>query len=43
MILTMKETVALYGYNSESRLAGEKSAVHKEANYTLEFQCESIA
>jgi hypothetical protein len=27
----------------ESRLVGEKSAVHKVANYTPELQCESIA
>jgi len=39
----MKELVAIYGYNSESRLVGEKSAGHKIVNYTPEFQYESIA
>lgn len=39
----MIKIVALYGYNPESRLVGEKFTVHKAANYTLEFQWEIIA
>lgn len=39
----MIEKVVLYGYKSESKLVGEKFTVHKDTNYTLEFQWETIA
>ncbi len=39
----MIRSVTLFGYNAEIRLGGEKSIAYKSANYTLEFQWETIA